>query len=161
MVFWVFWVGSFGWVFLCQPCLDLSVYSSFRVHLGCLSTRACVELMCVCLQKLFCAPGVSVYKSLCWTYVCPSTGDFVCTWGVCLQESVLHSRVCPSIDGHKSFYVHLGVCLQESVLLLYVCFLCCSWACLSTRACASPVCECLWELCVAPGVVWYRTLTIF
>jgi hypothetical protein len=95
------WTGLSTKAFLCtwcvclqeEPMLNLcvSVYKSFFVHLVCLSTRrAYVELMCVCLQKLFCAPGVSVYKSLCGTSVAdldPGSGAFLTPGsGMCIKS---------------------------------------------------------------------------
>ena len=124
-----------------QHCLDVSVcllYSGLYVpggvgtsHGRICSTAACAMPGGVWPTAASAAPQLSVYKSLrytrlcpstrafvctwgvclpesVWTYVCPSTGDFVCTWGVCLQDHVLHLRACPST---RAFMCTWGVCL--------------------------------------------------
>jgi hypothetical protein len=99
---------------------------------------------------------VSVYKRLCYTWKCLSTGDFVLhldvsatrgyVAGKCAfvlqqdvsQESVLHLEV----SAYRRFCAARGrVCYPLVIILArgapVSVLLCCSWTCLSTRVCAT------------------------
>jgi hypothetical protein len=116
-------------VCLLEPVLNLcvSVYRRFCVHLGCLSTRACVALMCVRLQEILCAPVVSFYKSLCCTHVCVRLQELLCApW-------VSSTRVCAA-PIFVLFVLFLGMSVYKS--LCFTCMwmstrtLCGTWSCM-------------------------------
>ncbi len=95
---------------LCCTCAFLST-GAFCCTWTCLSTRACAApgRVLVLLHELFCfctAPGVPVYKSLCWTYACPSTKAVVLHLNVHVFKNLCCS-LCVSV--YKSFVLHLDV----------------------------------------------------
>jgi hypothetical protein len=96
-----------------QPvqCQEVYGLQQLVLLLNCLSTRAldtpgCVrllellcapgvsvyqslcELMCVRLQEILCAPGVSVYKIMCCTYVRVRLQELLCVPGVFVYKSL-------------------------------------------------------------------------
>jgi hypothetical protein len=64
----------------------------------------------ICLQELLYAPGVSVYKSLCCTYGCPSTRAFVLNLAVSVFKSLSYICACLST---RDLFITERVCLQE------------------------------------------------
>ncbi len=131
-------------------CVSLLQYSSLYCPQRCLSCSSLCFTWTYLFNSSLCwarrwptaacgAPRLSVYKSQCCTKTCLSTRTFVCTGGVCqiYRASAALMRVClqellcapeVSID-----YIEL--------VLHYSCpsirALCCTWKCLSSRACAA------------------------
>ncbi len=130
-----------------QPVLCQEVYClrQLVLHMDCLSIWTCLP------TRILCALVVSVYKSLCCTYACPSTRAFVLRLDVSSFKNLCCTCVC--LSTRALGYTRRCLSTRDCAAPVRVCKSLCAapgWTCLSTRACAAPV-SFYKSLCVTPA----------
>jgi hypothetical protein len=130
-----------GRAFLQEPLLHLcmSVYRSFLLHLDVSVYKIlCYHYVCPSTRAFMLHLDVSVYKILSSPHACPSLRAFVLNLDVSVYKGLCYPYVCP-LSIYTCFCASSGrVCLQDSCATLMRVrlqeLLCSTWTCLSSRA---------------------------